>query len=238
MDINQSRINQLFIFKKSMTISTALFDFDGTLVDSDPIHLGIWNQLLDPYGVSIDAKFYAMNCTGEGSVRIAEKIKNRFPDVDFSPEDFAQDKDVTYEHWIATQTIPCMPGAREILEFLKWKGCTIGLVTSAPLSGVEKTLISNDMLRYFNLVVTREDVSRGKPAPDGYLYALNQLKVSGDTAAAFEDTGKGIKASKAAGIYSIAVRNTFTSLHDFHEADAICDNLFEAKKIIQRLTGG
>ena len=221
-----------------MTITTALFDFDGTLVDSDPIHLGIWNHLLDPYDVSIDTNFYANNCSGEGSVKISKKIHHQFPEVDFSPEDFAQAKDVAYEHWIATQTIPCMPGAKEILEFLKWRGCIIGLVTSAPLSGVEKTLISNDMIQYFNLVVTRENVSRGKPAPDGYLYALNRLKISGDTTAAFEDTGKGVKASKAAGIYSIAVRNTFTSHHDFHEADAICDNLFEAKKIFQKLTVG
>lgn len=216
-------------------ITAALFDFDGTLVDSDPIHLDTWNRLLAPYGGTIDAHFYAENCSGEGSLKIAEKLKARFVGANFSPDCFAREKDGAYEGWIASHPIPCMPGAGDILEFLSSHQIKLGLVTSAPRSGVEKTLVGNHLIDYFDLVVTRENVARGKPAPDGYLYALDTLHVAGDSAVAFEDTVKGVQASKAAGVYSVAVRNRFTASHDFHAADAICDSLVEAREHLQQL---
>jgi beta-phosphoglucomutase-like phosphatase (HAD superfamily) len=76
----------------------------------------------------------------------------------------------------------------------------------------------------FDVVVTAEDVPRGKPAPDGYLLALQRLGVTASEAAAIEDTAAGIAAAKVAGLYCVAVLGTMTR-----------DRLAEADEIVPRL---
>jgi len=218
-------------------LKAALFDFDGTLVNSEKIHMDSWNLALEKYGAAIDERFYSIHCAGNGTPKIAERIKKEFPAVGASVPELAGEKDAIYEQAIASQAVPGMPGVREILMFLAERKISIGLVTGAPLGGIQKTLDDLDIGHFFQVVVTRESVARGKPAPDGYLAALDRLGIGGSEAVSFEDTQSGVRASRAAGIKSFAIPQKYTAGHDFSAADVVCSDMFEARDILFKMMG-
>jgi len=216
-------------------ISAALFDYDGTLVNTDSVHLDAWNWALHRFGVTLDALSYAANCSGVETPRAAEKILREHPGVDLSAEALAVAKDSLYEDWVADSILPAMPGVREMLAYLSEQEIPVGLVTGSPLSGIAKTLEDNKIGQYFQTTVTRGDVERGKPAPDGYLIGLQRLGVGPRYSVSFEDTQSGIAAAKAAGMISIAIPSTFTKTHDFSRADYLCSDMFEALDVLKEL---
>ena len=228
-------MKELKLAEENNGLKAALFDFDGTLVNSEKIHLDSWNLALEKYGAAINERFYSAHCAGNGTPKIAERIKKEFPTVGVSTLELASEKDAIYEQAIATQAVPGMPGVKEILVFLAEKKIVTGLVTGAPLGGIQKTLDDLDISHFFQIVVTRETVTRGKPAPDGYLAALAGLGIRGSEAVSFEDTQSGVQASRAAGIKSFAIPQKYTAGHDFSAADVVCKDMFEAKNILAKM---
>jgi beta-phosphoglucomutase len=216
-------------------IEAALFDYDGTLADTDSVHMACWNDALRPHAATLDLAFYSRHCSGALSLHIAEEIIRTFPTVRLTPAELAADKDSRYEEWIALKPIPLMRGARELLEFLKTRGIRTGIVTGAPLAAITRTLHENGVWDFFEIKVTRENVSRGKPAPDGYRLGLEKLTVPPECSVSFEDTRSGVLAAKAAGMVSLAIPNAFTASHDFSAADHRCDDLFQARLILENL---
>jgi beta-phosphoglucomutase len=216
-------------------INTALFDYDGTLANTDIAHLACWNQTLEKYGAAIDTAFYTARCVGNDSYAIAEQIKKKFSTVSVSAGQLGDEKDSRYEQWIKTKTIALMPWVREMLVFLAEIKIKTGIVTGAPLAAIQKTLEDHQISGYFQTIVTRESVNKGKPAPDSYLFALHRLGTSPAEAVSFEDTGVGVLAAKAAGMTSFAIPGIFTASHDFSAADVVCKDMLEARAILAKL---
>jgi len=216
-------------------IKTALFDFDGTLVNTDAAHHACWNLSLAQYGVSIDAPFFGAHCAGSLTPDIARHIKQVFPAVSASVEAFASEKDGRYVDWAESNTLPLMVGVREMLAFLAEKEIILGIVTGAPLTAIRKTLDQNGISGYFSTIVTRENISRGKPAPDGYLLGLERLGAVGQEAVAFEDTSSGVQAARAAAMTAIAVPQVYTLNHDFSAADFVCRDMFATKAVLMKM---
>jgi beta-phosphoglucomutase len=216
-------------------IKTVLFDYDGTLLNTDEAHLACWNQILKKYEAALDESFYISHCVGVQTYHIAEQIKKTFPMVSVSAHEFASTKDDCFEQWIATKTISTMPGVPDMLTFLVEMKIEIGIVTGAPLASIQKTLEDNDLTRYFQAIITRESVERGKPAPDGYLIALHKMGAHACEAASFEDTTVGVLSARAAGMKAFAVPSIYTKGHDFSAADVVCKDMFEARTILEKM---
>lgn len=215
-------------------IRAALFDFDGTIADTDSVHRACWNEVLQPHGASIDETFYSKHCSGAISSHAAMCILGAHPGVGAASVELADRKDSLYDSHIRSCVIPLMPGVKEILVSLKARDFRIGIVTGAPESAILKTLDDHLIADYFDVKVTRGDVNRAKPAPDGYLLALSQLGFSPDSSISFEDTESGVLAAKAAGMFSIAIPNEYTKTHSFKMSDHLCRDMFHAEEIIQK----
>jgi HAD superfamily hydrolase (TIGR01509 family) len=216
-------------------ITAALFDYDGTLVNTDAIHFACWNKALKRYAASLDGSFYSKHCSGAVSLHIAKRIIEEMPQIPLSAKALAQEKDSYYENWITLEKVTVMPGVLEMLAFLRDMNIQLGIVTGAPFSAIQKTLHDNQIFDYFQVKVTRESVNRGKPAPDGYMLGLNRLKTEGRLSVSFEDTQSGVIAAKAAGMLSFAIPNTYTASHDLSLADHLCMDMFHAKDIILQI---
>ena len=102
------------------------------------------------------------------------------------------------------------------------------VVTGAGRDGIASTLQAHGLASAFCVVVTGADVRRSKPQPDCYLRAVELLGLSVDDCISFEDTDNGVRASRAAGVRCIGVRNTFTNAHRFEGVEALFDTLQEA----------
>ncbi len=212
--------------------SVALFDFDGTLAQTDTLHLACWNRVLNRYEIRLTEDFYITYCVGVLSPKVAALIKQNYPMIEESVEEIANLKDQFFSDFIQTNRVPILPGVREILDLLKRNRFKLGIVSGLEESSISKILYDQQLDSYFQIISSRENIENGKPSPEGYLYALERFQVEGASAIAFEDTKSGVRAAKAAGIVTFAILQSQTRQHDLSSADFICRDLFEAIKVL------
>lgn len=205
-----------------------LFDYDGTIANTDLVHLDCWNHLLAQFQIRFEPEFYSLNCAGVSTDHIALKIARDYPAAGLSPTRLAADKDALYENWMDIKIAPLMPGVLEMLNFLSQYSIAVGIVTGGPLGAMTRTLEAHGIAHHFQAFVTREDVTRGKPSPEGYLLGLQRLQLPAHSALALEDTAGGVRAAKAAGLIACALPHVFTQNHDFSPADAVCSDMHQA----------
>lgn len=183
--------------------SALLFDMDGTLVDSTAIVEKIWRRFALRY--QLDAERILADSHGR---RTEETVAMFAPAGCNIAQEAAR---ITAEEIADTEGIVAIPGAADFLAAIpdnRW-----ALVTSA-----SRALASGRMraagLPLPDVMICAEDVSRGKPHPQGYLAAAKALKVSPGECIGFEDAEAGFRAVQAAGVRLLAMATTETDLHD------------------------
>ncbi|WP_414475816.1 HAD family hydrolase [Microvirga sp. M2] len=188
-------------------LKALIFDMDGTLVHSDPVHLRAFAEVLSPEGVTIDEHVYRSTIIGRTNESIfATLLPHR------SVEDhvaFADEKEAAFRR-LALDLKP-LDGLVELLDWADERGIGTALVTNAPRLNAEHMLDVLGITKRFPIQVTIDQVERGKPDPLPYLTALERLGVRADEAIAFEDSPSGMKAAKAAGLFSFGMLTGLTA---------------------------
>lgn len=183
-----------------MKLKTALFDFDGVLVDTEPIYDIFWNEAGERYGTGIDN--FAAVIKGTTLPYIIEKY---FSD---RTEEFRQMIIKESTEYESTMPLPAMPGSLEFLHRLKNNGVQMGLVTSSDNTKVERAFKLHHLENMFDTIVTADRITKGKPDPMCYLLAADDLHVSPVDCLVFEDSFAGIQAGTAAGMRVIGLSTT------------------------------
>lgn len=180
-----------------------IFDCDGTLADTMPIHWKAWQEVTARYQIHFpEDRFYALGgVPTRDIVKLLANEQNR-PDID--PLTFAKEKEEAYfnlfEH---------IKPVEEVVEIAR---ANRGRIPMAVASGgsrnaIRKVLNILGILEWFQAVVTNEDVVRQKPAPDIFLEAARRLGVEPTHCRAFEDTDLGMEAIRAAGMEAVDIRH-------------------------------
>lgn len=185
----------------SMEPQALIFDLDGTLVDSMPLHWRAWQTLLPRYGLEFsEPRFYSL-----GGVPSREILRMLAAEqgVTLDPVKAALEKEQAYHELLSHVNLlpPIVAIARR----------HFGRVPMAIASGgtrrtVHRVLEELELKAYFQAVVTNEDVQRQKPHPDIFLEAARQLGVPPEACRAYEDTDLGLQAIRAAGMEAVDVR--------------------------------
>lgn len=185
-------------------LSALLFDLDGTLVNTDPVHFLIWQKMLREYGMEIDETFYQAKISGGLNPEILGRILPQLsPD---QIQEFAEKKEAIFRE-IAT-SLEALPGVMAALNWGRKHNLKLGLVTNAPRANAEFMLQTLKLTDAFDLIVLAEEEAAAKPDPTPYLVALARLGVTADAAITFEDSPSGIRASVAAGIKTVGIAST------------------------------
>ena len=177
-----------------------IFDCDGTVADSMPLHYAAWKQALGEWGCEYPEElFYSW---GGRPVREIIARLNERQGLSIPVEEAAMRKEALY--------MEKMPQLKAIPEVLEHVEAQYGRIPLAMVSGggrepVEGALKILGLLNHFAVIVTAEDYKRGKPAPDGYLLAAERLGVAPESCLVFEDTALGIEAAAAAGMATVFV---------------------------------
>lgn len=202
-------------------LSAILFDLDGTIANTDPIHFAVWQDTLIQYGISIDEAFFKRNISGKTNAQITNEILSRL-----SPEEKWQlsiEKEVKYRN--LAKILHPMAGLEKMLKFISKTSLKKAVVTNAPEANAKYMLENLSLTNTFPVVVMAKDAPPGKPDPAPYKLALNLLGVESENAIVFEDSPAGVTSSVAAGIYTIAIASTHepTSLLELGASMAIKD---------------
>lgn len=182
-----------------VTLKALLFDLDGTLIDSDPIHATVFVEFLAARGVAVTEADYMARMHGRQNVDIFREI---LPEAD--PHEMDAAKEAEYRARLTPGMEP-VAGARELLDRAATHGWRTGLVTNACRANMETVLSVLALEGRFETISLGEDCPQGKPHPEPYLRALDALGVAAHEAIAFEDSPSGITAAVAAGIPTVGI---------------------------------
>ncbi|HSK98828.1 MAG TPA: HAD-IA family hydrolase [Rubrobacteraceae bacterium] len=181
-----------------------LFDLDGTLAETDSLHLPTWVEVLRPHGIEVDEEFYKANISGRSN---GEIVRDLLPDLGARDgQEMADAKEASFRER-ATELEP-LPGLLDLLRETRERGLMTALVTNAPEENVEAILMALDLEEFFDEVVLSDEVGPVKPDPAPYRAALERLGVSPDRALAFEDSTSGIASAVGAGVPTVGIAST------------------------------
>ena len=181
-----------------------LFDLDGTLAETDSLHLPTWVDVLEPYGVEVDEEFYRDSISGRNT---SEIIRALLPDLtDEENRSMGDAKEASFRER-AAELAP-LPGLIDFVERGRKRGMRIALVTNAPEENVEAILLALKLRDFFDTVVLADEVEAVKPDPAPYRAALKKTGVPAEEALAFEDSVSGISSSVAAGIPTVGIASS------------------------------
>lgn len=182
-------------------LKALIFDMDGTLVHSDPVHLRAFEEILGPEGIAIDEELYRSSIIGHTNESIFATLLPNHSVAEH--EAFAERKEAAFRR-LARELEP-LDGLIDLLDWAEARGIRIGLVTNAPLLNATHMLDVLGLTERFAVKVTIDQVERGKPNPLPYLTALERLGLRAEEAIAFEDSPSGMKAAKGAGLFTFGV---------------------------------
>lgn len=183
-----------------------IFDLDGTLVDSMPLHFRAWRQALRNAGA--DASVFDWDdFLAHGGMAAVDIVKdlNRKHGLAMQPEQVAHTKRSLYADYVTREKLPAIPETIGLVHELRRRGIPYAIGTGSAIAGALQTLRAAGLQHLFPLIVTPEDVAHGKPAPDIFLHAAQLMCVPACDCVVFEDAEPGICAASAAGMHFVRV---------------------------------
>lgn len=201
-------------------IKCILFDMDGVLINSEPVHFEIWKQTFAEQGVFIDYEHYK-GCIGSTANRLCELILEGYG-VDFRGNSAVLQRFRELKNnYILEHGIPQIEGVRETVTALKEKGYTLAVASSSPQDYIEIIIKQIGLFDYFDLLFSAERVARPKPAPDVFLSAAAALNMKPEECLVIEDSTNGSKAAKAANMTCYGFSNPDSGDQDLSAADQL-----------------
>lgn len=203
-----------------MSLKAVLFDFNGVIINDEPLHEQLIEQILLGENLRPQPGEFRKICLGRSDrVCLKELLTNRGRVVSESYlTELIERKAQAYQKlWREKpDQLPIYDGLEALIYQLTSRNIKLAVVTGAIRTEVELVLDSTNLAKYFNAIVTGDDILTSKPAPDGYLLAVERLKelypntnLQPKDCLAIEDTPAGIQAAKSAGIAVVGVANTY-----------------------------
>jgi HAD superfamily hydrolase (TIGR01509 family) len=213
-------------------LKAILFDHDGTLVDSEPAHLRIWQSVLQMRGLELSEREYQKHFVGVPSTASAAAFIAR-RQLNIAAPVLNAAKEAATLTYLEQQAFPLMPGAQSAVAQAHALGLKCAVVTGAGPEGVQATLRHHGWGQSFDVTVSAADVAQSKPAPDVYLLALARLGLKAPEAVAIEDTATGVQSARAAGLICLAIPHAYSAHQDFSNATHIVASLAQAMNWIR-----
>ena len=217
--------------EQRLQFKAIFFDFDGVMADTMPWHLPAWQQIIEnQYGFPFQPMIVKLN-EGRPALGIAKEVFENAGKSYTEGQllDVVKQKNIIFR---ATHKATVYPENYEIIRLARTKKNKIGLVTGTQLENVQ-TLLPDNLIEQFDVIIVDGDAKRGKPYPDPYLEAARRCNVNPENCYVVENAPLGIQAAKAAGMFCAAVKTTLSTEH-LRAADVTFENHAELLKSFQK----
>lgn len=187
-------------------LKALLFDLDGTMANTDPIHQAVWQEVLQPYGYEVTESFYQQRISGRLNEDIVHDLLPQFfPEQE--PQVSAA-KEGRFRELAAQRLVP-LAGLLPLLQWGQQQKLAMAVVTNAPRANAEFMLQILGLADCFEHVILAAELPKGKPDPLPYQEALRRLSLAAEEAVVFEDSSTGVRSAVAAGITTIGLATTY-----------------------------
>lgn len=214
----------------NMEIQAVLFDMDGLIFDTEGLYKVSWQLAASEQGLVLDDDFYR-TFIGVQDAECERRVVAKFGDK-LDLERFKRVRNSDF-HARRAQGVAYKPGFDVLFGDLKKKGLKCALVTSSALAEVKHHFNGSDYLAQFDAVITSEDVVNGKPHPDCYRMASEQLDIAPAACLVLEDSNNGMRAGLDAGCKAVMIPDLLQPSEEVAErAHAVLGNLGDVTRIL------
>jgi HAD superfamily hydrolase (TIGR01509 family) len=218
-------------------LAALLFDVDGTLADTEEAHRSAFNLAFDQMGLGWNwskPTYAHLLLTAGGKERIGAYIAS--PPLDPAERqalagrigDIHRVKTEHFTRMVLSGGVPLRDGVSRLIDEASHLGVRVAIATTTTYANVEALLRTNlgpGAVERFDVIGAADDARRKKPAPDIYEYVLGRLGAAPEECVAIEDSANGLRAAKAAGLYTIVTPSYWTRTEDFSAADLVLPSL-------------
>lgn len=214
-------------------LRTVIFDFDGVITDSEILHLRAFNNVLARYGIEIATKDYYKEYLGftdfDCFKMLVDKELLKLDDEGQIRSLIAQKNEIFKKLAVTEGNI--MEGIRDFLNMLRKNEIPMAICSGAVMAEIELILQQASLRTYFEVIVSGEQVTKGKPSPEGFLLTLQRLNqnlvdsILPTECVVIEDSHWGLEAGKAAKMHTVAITSSYDA-----------EQLTQAEKIVSKLS--
>lgn len=204
-------------------LKAIIFDMDGVIINSEPLHFELERELLEELGGNISQEEHE-NFVGTTDYHMWSTLKNRF-NIEYSVDEIIE---IKKERFVANvHRIELVENFKEFMLTLHDEGYLLGLASSNNRRAINSIIKMFELDSYLSFTISGEEVINGKPDPEIFLTAAKKINVKPSECLVIEDANTGVAAAKAADMKCIGLKNPSSGDQDLSQADLIIDNFNE-----------
>ena len=211
-----------------MKLTAVLFDMDGVIVNTEPLHKKAYYQMFEKVGVEVESALFE-SFTGQTTHFVCKQLKEKFA-LNHTIEEMISLKREHFKTLFATDPdFDLMPGVLDLIHFYHTNGIKLVLASSASYFTINAVFDRFGLNPYFVAKISGTDLKASKPHPEIFEKAADLAFVNRENCMVIEDSTNGFLAAKAAGIFCLAYENKFSKNQDYSIADKVISDFKEAK---------
>ena len=208
-----------------MTNNYIIFDMDGVLLDSEPMHQEIIYEVFQLKGIPFD-KAYIQTLTGMSAFPMWEKVKRDAQRLESVEELIKFHRDYFFKR-LPEVKVPLVPHVKEVLEKFKNEGKHLSLASSSGRKLIDIFTQQTNIAHYFEVIMSGDDVKYSKPNPEIFLKVAQWYGLPATQFTVIEDSTNGVKAAKSAGMQCVGFQNPLSGGQDLSQADLLIHSMQE-----------
>lgn len=215
-------------------VQTVIFDMDGVIVDTEPVHHYAYFQQFSELNIDVSEEIYA-SFTGFSTRNTFQKLKELFP-LDNEVEDLIQRKRTIFnDAFDNKKDLTLLDGVEKLIKDLHSNGMQLIVASSASKVTIDRVFTRFNLHQYFTHIVSGEDFPNSKPHPAIFEFAAGLSVAPKENCIVIEDSTNGVVAAKAAGIFCVGYNSEHSKMQDLSKADIIINHFDELsfEKIIR-----
>lgn len=207
-------------------IQTVIFDMDGVIVDTEPVHSYAYFQHFAELNIDVSKDMFT-SFMGNSTRNTFQKLKELFP-IDLEVEDLIQRKRTIFnDAFDNKEDLFLIEGVEKLIKDLHKNGIQLIVASSAAKVTIDRVFKRFNLYQYFSHIVSGEDFPNSKPHPEIFEFAADLSMASKENCIVIEDSTNGIIAAKAAGILCIGYNSENSKLQDLSKADMVINHFDE-----------